>query len=340
MIRTLKILESALLPLALLPPNAHTPDQDVKGVTTSTSRIDVHENSASFRVDEFEFENDSNSDPAGSETGDTIESSEDVEDIQSASVTVFDDFDITSECGSSSSFSDCGFILSVQDEGLGSDSDETDSEAEMSESNPETDTIVISDDTQRHDDPLVRTLSTLVDDKELPGHGGIDDFDDDEEDAVEVEEVHKALVMDEIEAEYEQQLDRDGESPNVTNESSDSGPAGSNALATFSSSQDARISTLESAQSELTAELDEKNARISRLRSLLNETAAYRDKLEHDLALLQIQSTKQLADAREEAKQQKEEIEVRDERVRLWKESWWRLGSGWMSERRLMVRAR
>ncbi|KAK7461409.1 hypothetical protein VKT23_008587 [Stygiomarasmius scandens] len=178
--------------------NAHIPDQDVQGVTTSTGRIDVHKNSASFRVDEFEFEDDSNSDPTdlilGSETGDTIESFEDVEDIQSASATVFDDFDITSECGSSSSFSDCGFVLSVQDKGLESDSDENDSEAEMSESNPETDTIVISDDTQRHEDPLVRTLSTLVDDKELPGHGGIDDFDDDEEDAVEVEEVHKALL--------------------------------------------------------------------------------------------------------------------------------------------------
>ncbi|KAK7461412.1 hypothetical protein VKT23_008590 [Stygiomarasmius scandens] len=119
--------------------------------------------------------------------------------------------------------------------------------------------------------------------------------------------------MDENGAEDERQLDRDED------QSSDSGLAGSNALAMFSSSQGARISTLESAQSELTAELDEKNARISCLRSLLNETAAYQDKLEHDLALLQIQSTKQLADAREEAKQQKEELQVRDEHVKVLK---------------------
>ncbi|KAK7461454.1 hypothetical protein VKT23_008631 [Stygiomarasmius scandens] len=74
------------------------------------------------------------------------------------------------------------------------DSDGTDSRTRMSESGPKMDTIVISDNTQRHDEALVGTLSTLVGDKELSYHDGIDE---DGEDTVEYKELHKGVVMDE-----------------------------------------------------------------------------------------------------------------------------------------------
>ncbi|KAK7461474.1 hypothetical protein VKT23_008651 [Stygiomarasmius scandens] len=152
--------------------------------------------------------------------------------LQFARATIIDDFGHhTFKCGPSSRSSDYCFVLSVQGEtsschscfvevvdfdaslqNLESNSEGTDSETKISKSGPKMGAIVISDDTQRHD---VETLSTSVGDKELPGHGSIDDNG---ENAVEIKELHKGVVMDKNGAEGDQQPNWDEESPNITSQ--------------------------------------------------------------------------------------------------------------------------